>query len=130
MKTIILTIKPEHLLNVRRRVKLREIRKTCPKELPFRALCCQSGSGGRIKAEFIVEAPIWAHPAEAPELVADSCISMTAAEKYADGKKVAFWDVTNMIDYCTEEGYSVRNIAEFGLTRPPQSWCYVEEPQC
>lgn len=127
MKTIIVTIQPEHLGNIRSGRKLREMRKTCPAEIPFRALCCQSGSGGKILAEFIVDSPMQVIPREWPELVADACVSLKAAEEYADQKPVWFWDVTNMIDYCSEKGYRVRNVTEFGLKRAPQSWCYVEE---
>ena len=49
------------------------------------------------------------------------------AEEYAAGKPVWFWDVNNLIDYCSTKGYRVRNVSEFGLKRAPQSWCYVKE---
>ena len=108
MKTIIATIKEQHLTNIRLGRKLREMRKTCPEEVPFRALCCQSGSGGKILAEFIVDSPMQVYPRDWPELV-------------------WFWDVNDMIDYCSTNGYRVRNVSEFGLKRAPQSWCYVED---
>ena len=126
MKTIIATIKPVHLGNIRSGKKLYEMRKTCPKEIPFRVLCCESGSGGKILAEFEVQAPMKVIPLVWPELVGGACVSMAMAEGYAKGKEIWFWDVNNMIDYCTTKGYRVRNISEFGLKRAPQSWCYVE----
>ena len=53
MQTIIMTIKPYHLRNIRMGIKKGELRKSFPKiELPFRVLLCESGSGGQIKAEF------------------------------------------------------------------------------
>ena len=125
MRTIIATIKEEHLRNIRSGRKLREMRKTCPKALPVRVLCCQSQSGGQILAEFIMDSPMQVRPAEWPELVNDACVTMDVAEEYANGKPVWFWDVTNMIDYCSTKGYRVRNISEFGLKRAPQSWCYA-----
>ena len=127
MLTIIATIKPEHLSNIRSGKKKFEIRKTCPAESPFCVLCCQSGSGGKILAEFVSEAPLRKHPQRHPELVESSCVSMKMAEEYAAGKELWFWDVTNMIDYCSTRGHRVRHISEFGLTRAPQSWCYVKE---
>ena len=127
MLTIIATIKPQHLGNIRSGRKLREMRKTCPKAVPCRVLCCESGSGGKILAEFTMDCPMQVRPQEWPELVNDACVTMEMAEEYAAGKEIWFWDVTNMIDYCSTKGYRVRNIAEFGLKRPPQSWCYVEE---
>ena len=127
MKTIIVTIKPVHLGDIRSRKKKYEIRKTCPAELPFRALCCQSGSGGKILAEFVVDAAYQEYPGDCPALVNAACVSMKMAEEYAAGKEVWFWCVTDMIDYCSTKGYRVRHVSEFGLKRAPQSWCYVKQ---
>ena len=56
MTTIVLTVKPVHLNNIRMGCKLEEVRKTVPKgKLPVRVLCCESGSGGQIKCEFILD---------------------------------------------------------------------------
>ena len=127
MKTIIVTIKPVHLNNVRSGEKAFEMRKSCPAELPFRALCCKSGSGGQILAEFVVDAAFREYPDECPALVDAACVSMGMAEDYAAGKEVWFWHISQMIDYCSTKGYRVRHISEFGLKRAPQSWCYVKE---
>ena len=128
MRTIIATIMPQHLGKIRSRKKLFEMRKSCPKELPFRVLCCQSGTGGQILAEFEVHSPIKAYPAEHPELVSQTCVSTQEAEQYAAGKELWFWEIRHMIDYCSAKGYRVRNVSEFGLKRAPQSWQYVEVP--
>ena len=127
MKTIIVTIKPEYLNDIRSGKKKYEMRKSCPAELPFRALCCESGSGGKILAEFVVDAALQEYPGDCPGVVADTCVSMEMAEEYAAGKEVWFWNVTNMIDYCSTKGHRVRHISEFGLKRAPQSWCYAKE---
>lgn len=127
MLTIIATIKPQHLGNIQAGLKLYEMRKTCPKDVPFKVLCCQSGSGGQILAEFTVECPMQVRHREWPELIAGACVSLNEADEYSKGKQIWFWDINNMIDYCSDKGYRVRNISEFGLKRPPQSWCYVKE---
>ena len=127
MRTIIATIKPIHLGNIRSGEKGFEIRKTCPAELPFRVLCCQSGSGGKIIAEFVVDAALQERPGKCPCVVSASCVSMEMAERYAAGKEVWFWHISQMIDYCSTKGYRVRHISEFGLKRAPQSWCYARE---
>ena len=127
MLTIVATIKPVHLGNIRSGKKQQEMRKTCPKVVPFRVLCCQSGSGGKILAEFEVYSPVKVRPLSLPAIVGEACVTMQEAEEYAGGKEVWFWDVKNMIDYCSTKGYRVRNISEFGLKRAPQSWCYVED---
>lgn len=127
MRTIIATIKPQHLINIRTGKKSYEMRKTCPKGVPFRVLCCESGSGGQIKAEFVVTSPVKVRPIIWPELVQAACVPMEMAEIYANGKDIWFWNITKMVDYCTVKGCRKRNISELGLSRPPQSWCYVEE---
>lgn len=127
METIIATIKPVHLGNIRRGVKLYEIRKTCPKEIPFRVLCCESGSGGKIKAEFVVDYAEQQHTIDVPQMVEESCVSHAEAFEYSRDQRVYFWHITDMVDYCNTKGRKVRNISEFGLKRPPQSWQYVKD---
>lgn len=127
MTTIIATIKPIHLANIRSGKKKYEMRRTCPKrEHPFKVLCCESGSGGDIIAEFEVYSPMAIYPEDWPDMVKDACVTMKEALEYGKGEAVWFWDVSNMIDYCSTKGYHIRNISEFGLKRAPQSWQYVE----
>jgi hypothetical protein len=144
METIIATIQPAHLGNIRSGKKLFEIRKTLPAPLkishPVRCLCCESGSGGQIKAEFIIDkAHIetldgflrrnngnidpWAY-------IDGTCVQWKLLCDYMNNRPlqpIYFWHISNMIDYCNTKGYRVRNISEFGLKRPPQSWQYVKE---
>lgn len=125
MKTIIATIKTVHLGNIRRGVKLYELRKTCPKEFPFRVFLCESGSGGKIKAEFICDYAEFEQPENVPDIVEKSCVTQNEASMYSKGKKVFFWHITEMVDYCNTKCQKVRNISEFGLKRAPQSWQYI-----
>ena len=76
MLTIIATIKPVHLGNIRSGVKTQEMRKTSPKGVPFRVLCCQSGSGGKILAEFVVRSPEKVYPSTLPAIVEEACVTM------------------------------------------------------
>lgn len=129
MITIIATIKPEHLDNIRSGKKKWEMRKNAPMTygLDFRVLCCESGSGGQIKAEFICNHVTMGREVPLEQLVKESCVTMDQAKRYAGGKKLCFWHISKMIDYCSTKGHRVRNISEFGLTRAPQSWQYVKE---
>lgn len=127
MRTIIATIKPVHLGNIRRGAKKWEIRKTCPKELPFKVLCCESGSGGQIKAEFVCNYAEMQHTADVPYMVEEACVSQMEALEYSKDCRVWFWHITDMVDYCNTKGRRVQNISEFGLKRPPQNWQYVSE---
>lgn len=128
MITIIATIKPEHLGNIRSGQKKWEMRKNAPMTygLDFRVLCCQSGSGGKIVAEFICDCVVIGKE-NLEQLVKESCVTMEQAKRYAGDKKLHFWHISKMINYCSTKGYRVRNISEFGLKRPPQSWQYVPE---
>ena len=144
MKTIIATIKSEHLRNIRTGKKKFEIRKTVPSPLkisePVKCLCCESGSGGVIKAEFIIDAvnietidglirknngniDTWAY-------IYGTCVQWKFLCDYMNNRQlqpIYFWHISNMIDYCSTKGYRMRNISEFGLKRPPQSWQFVKE---
>lgn len=141
MVTIIATVKPVHLANIRSGVKLEEIRKTVPKKaLPIRVLCCESGSGGQIKCEFVldkyrvetVESIYRQYPPCMARwnIIGKARITLGELEAYmgtSPHKKIYFWNISRMVDYCSTPGYRVRHILEFGLKRAPQSWCYVGE---
>lgn len=141
MRTIIATIKPVHLHNIRAGAKLEEVRKSIPKgALPIRVLCCESGSGGQLKCEFIldryrvetVESIMRIYPPGMPRwnIVPKVKISLRELEEYIGSdpfRKIYFWNISRMVDYCSTPGHRVRHISEFGLARAPQSWCYVKE---
>jgi len=141
MVTIITTIKPQHLNNIRLGCKLEEVRKTVPRaKLPIRVLCCESGSGGAIKCEFILDK----YREETVEslrrkylscmarwtIIPKAKISLGELEAYIGtnlSRKIYFWHISRMVDYCSTPGYRVRHISECGLQRAPQSWCYAKE---
>lgn len=154
MKTIIATIKPCYLNAIRTGKKTVEVRKTAP-EPPFRVLCCESGSGGKIKAEFICnetfrfskhcephdelpgspceywitwdEAVNWIGESECDLYVA-TMLNISELDRYIGAKSFTYgWGISGVIDYCSTKGHCVRNISEFGLKRPPQSWQYVNK---
>lgn len=132
MKTIIMTIKPCYLNAIRNGRKTLEIRKTSP-EAPFRVLCCESGSGGKIKAEFICDRVTKVNVFENGTIQHWEYNSLERAqityEEMAEyigfGRSGYALHIINMIDYCTTKGQKIRNIGEFGLKRPPQSWQYL-----
>lgn len=133
MKTIIATIKPVHLGNIRRGIKTLEIRKTAPKP-PFRVLCCESGSGGQIKAEFVCDYVFFVVVFENGSIqhwenhkLKRAQIRYDEMSAYIGHGKIGYaWQITNMIDYCSTKGQRVRNVSEYGLKRAPQSWQYVD----
>lgn len=139
MTTIIATIKPCWLDKIRGGIKLEEVRKTIPgRDFPVKVLCCASGTGGQILCEFTM----FGYHADTlngirtknPSIrdedpIRQSQVSWRALKSYMkdqDIQPIFFWQISNLIDYESTDGYRVRNISEFGLKRPPQSWQYID----
>lgn len=51
-----------------------------------------------------------------------SCLKMSELQEYVANKIFYTWSIDNLVIYDKP-----KDLSEFGLTRPPQSWCYVEE---
>nr|DAG40345.1 MAG TPA: The ASCH domain adopts a beta-barrel fold similar to that of the PUA domain [Caudoviricetes sp.] len=51
-----------------------------------------------------------------------ACIRPEDFQNYADGKWLYGWHISDLEIYDNP-----RELSDFGKTRPPQSWCYVEE---
>ena len=52
----------------------------------------------------------------------ETCLSQSMLFDYAKGKPVYGWHISDLIIYDKP-----RELSDFGMKRPPQSWCYVEE---
>lgn len=75
-------------------------------------------------SSFVVEKDAW-------DALEDSCLSIAHAKSYADWKPGTLicnckplykWHISNLVVYDEP-----KELSEFGLSRAPQSWCYVEE---
>lgn len=53
-----------------------------------------------------------------------SCLTAKEIITYSSGKPLYGWPISGLKIYDKPRGLS-----EFGLTRAPQSWCYVEEQE-
>ena len=51
----------------------------------------------------------------------ETCISVSDLKKYSGGRPLYGWHISDLKIYDEP-----KELSEFGLTRPPQSWCYVE----
>ena len=121
------SVKPEWWEKILAGEKRLEIRKTAPRSTPERpiewplpVLVYVSGTGavqGRFKMPGYVKTNYM------PYLAPASCVPLPALEKYADGGSLYGWGVQDPVKYETPAP-----LAEFGLTRPPMSWQYVEIP--
>lgn len=56
--------------------------------------------------------------------VPSSCVPIEELKKYANGKMLARWHTSDVKIYDRP-----RELRDFGKTRPPQSWCYVEDDE-
>ena len=61
---------------------------------------------------------------ECTELNINDCHCLTSKEllNYGKGKPIYGWHISDLVIYDEP-----KKLSDFGLTRPPQSWCYVEE---
>ena len=51
----------------------------------------------------------------------DCCLTVEELEKYGNGKRLYGWHIDDF------KGYDrPKMLSEFGLKRPPQSWCYIK----
>lgn len=85
------------------------------------------------------------HPLFFQKAIDDACLTQEEVEAYGGGKDVVGWVISELKIYdkpkvlsdfgtkhkcnlsrkCTEQGFLCAGYCK--LTRPPQSWCYVEE---
>lgn len=53
-----------------------------------------------------------------------TCLTYCEIKKYGDGKTLYGWHISNLKIYDDP-----KELSDFGLKRPPQSWCYVKGEQ-
>ena len=142
-KAVLISIKPEWCAKIASGGKTLELRKTVPKAFiknaffesiePFKCYiyCTFSGPvlwldgkpiNSRVIGEFVCDY-ILCHCDTAYADVAerDSLVPREDIRKYGNGKEVFGWHIRNLMIYDEP-----RRLQEFGLERPPQSWCYVD----
>lgn len=132
MKTIILSIRRRHWNDIRDGKKIYELRKNVPGcGAPFKALCCISGTNGEVAGEFEVNYAVDTRHMEDYLVATRARVTPEELEKYRAKGSVYAWRISpgTVVDYGRHNGESHRHITEYGLTRPPRSWCYVYEDE-
>ena len=141
-KSILISIQPKWCELVADGKKTVEVRKTKPKlKPPFKCYiyCCKAPKGWirldknvqldtKIIGEFVCDIiePI-AYTIDGYADIIDckySCMSPSDFLEYGKGGMLYGWHISDLKIYDEP-----KKISEFGLTRPPQSWYYVEEVQ-
>ena len=149
MKEVLTSVNKEHLDNILDGIKTVEWRK---KPLPlgkhYGYETKNKGGCGKVTGEFevvrTVALRVSAIPHEENDFLARGCVPYKFLEHYANG---AVWLYANIIENAKRYdkpkelsefefpkdnihlSYRKRNQYFKGITRPPQSWCYVEELQ-
>jgi predicted transcriptional regulator len=171
MKAVLMSIRPEWCAKIASGHKTVEIRKTIPKlPVPFKVYiyCTEPNTvdphkylethcgeriykcNGKVFAEFVCD---WIRPEpEVADGLVDICLGMKSCVdpidilKYANGKMVYSWHISDLIIYdkpkelgefkrcdkcpygplekCWNHEYGCDG--EYNVRRAPQSWCYVE----
>ena len=141
-KSILLSVRPRYCELIASGKKKVELRKNEPKiKTPFKCYiyCTKGGSDakkkgqhlfcGRVIGEFVCNAifPIafeYLGAQEIPEIeVPLFCLTDKQVISYLGNGKVGFgWSISDLVIYDDP-----KRLGEFGLKRPPQSWCYVPQ---
>lgn len=148
-KAVLISIQPKWCELIAKGKKTLEVRKTKPKlETPFKCYiyCTLQGSNdffkhtlngsvsewnkgnwglkkGNVIGEFVCDAIFYDETYGHNKTFYDmACMSAIDVAWYALQSPMYGWHITNFKIYDKP-----KELAEFGKTRPPQSWCYVEE---
>lgn len=152
MKSVLFSIKPKYCELIASGKKTVEVRKTRPKiDVPFKEyIYCTKGEhlwktkteifldgkynrliddmpdwllNGKVIGEFICDSII-SHCEMANADIAEQqgCIKRKKLFEYSNGKELFGFHISDLVIYDKP-----KELNEFNLSRPPQSWCYVEE---
>lgn len=164
MKSVLISIKPEWVEKIASGEKTIEVRKTAPKETPFKAyIYCSYGDmktnyylngRGKVIGEFIcdkVDEYTFSHYEAEYRVTHDEqkamCLNQPELIRYGKGKTLYGWHISDLKIYGKTKKFSEFKTGCNGckerdtyhcyfhcygkrpLTRPPQSWMYVEEKE-
>ena len=142
-KSVLISIRPQWCEKIASREKTLELRKSVPKEFvknssefkPFKCYiyCTLYGPvlwlnnklpiNARVIGWFTCDSIVRHCEFENIAIAErDSLVTKDRILKYANGKEVLGWHISDLMVYDHP-----RKLEEFCLSRPPQSWCYVEE---
>lgn len=133
MRDIIISIHPKHVEKIFEGKKTLELRKTIPHNaMPFRALVYETktnGGSGKIIGDFICDGfdvitPYILLALDGFRFARLACVEHFEMYEYADHKDLYAWHIVNPTRYTTP-----KPLSDYGLKRPPQSWCYLQ-PKC
>lgn len=135
-KSVLISIHPEFCELILFCKKTIEVRKTRPNiKTPFKCYiyCTKAPKGWvgidkdirldtKVIGEFVCDGII-SHCETANADIAEQqgCIRRGKLLEYSNGKELYGWHISDLVIYDKP-----RELSEFSLKRPPQSWCYVD----
>lgn len=151
MADVMLSIRPKWCEMIVSGKKTVEVRKTRPRqETPFKCYIYQTlpksgernerdgcviaefacskisryavcGSNGFDKRYCEVDSSFYIHDIDFSKL----CLPPNELQEYGNGDCLFGWHINNLVIY--DNPVPLAEFGEFGMKRPPQSWCYVKE---
>lgn len=135
MKAVMISIRPEWCEKIAQGRKTMEIRKTSPKlQPPFRCYIYRT-ENGRVMGEFVCDYILDIRPPYGGK-TEGTCLEAKELYTYAGERSLLYgWHISDLVIYDTPKELSeFRRVEKTKtwaypqrLTRPPQSWCYVED---
>lgn len=141
MKAVLISIQPKWCEMIASGKKTIEVRKTRPKmETPFKCYIyctegkdtvyymakiglCETRYDGKVIGEFVCDDIIVDERGENADVFSKYAqLSLVEQKKYGANKPLFGWHISKLKIYDKP-----KELEEFKQTRPPQSWCYVEE---
>lgn len=143
MKSVLISIKPKYVELIANGEKTIEVRKTAPKEVPFKAYIYETKGAtempwvdedghfiykgrGQVIGEFVCdEVYEWKYDYcdgvdIDDDLILDTCLDREDINIYAKGKTLYGWHISNLKIYDKPI-----LLEELGVEKAPQSWRYV-----
>ncbi len=121
MSDVLQSIRPEWTKLIFTGQKRKELRKSKPAgiKFPFKVYVYETKPGaGAVIGEYTCKVIA---TSKLPEyFINGSCVPLEDIKAYMGKGKLAAWDISNVVLYSKPVPLS-----DFGLSRPPQSWCYV-----
>lgn len=143
-KAVLISVRPEWCEKIASGRKTIEVRKSRPKiEMPFKVYIYETkqfhkntpysfktwNRRGKVIGEFVCNGML-SHCESGNADLAEQygCIKREMLFEYAQGKELYGWHISDLVIYEQPKELN-KFFCRKPLTRPPQSWCYVEEEE-
>lgn len=131
MKAVLISINPKWCEMIANEKKPIEVRKNKPKvETPFKCYIYCTLPYKKVIGEFVCDKIVPIKVFDNGSIkdwnfynLADSCLEYEELANYIGNGKTGYgWHISDLVIYD-----KTKELSDFNLKRPPQSWCYCEE---